>query len=450
MYDVIIIGAGVIGGFISMELSKYDLDVLVLEKEKDLVNGVTKGNSAIVHSGYSPKPGTLKAKLNLESSADFEGICKRLDVPYEKVGSILVSIDENGEKSIYEKYQRGIENGVKGLKILSKEEILKIEPNLSENISLGLYSENTAIVDNFRLNIKSCEIAHENGVQFKFNEEVIGIIKDEIFLVETGKNVYKSKIVINAAGLFADEIDGFLGRSLFEIKPRKGQYYILDRDTEVKVNHVIFLAKNKDQKDLKGMIVSPTTSGNTIIGPSTHSTEDKNDYRTSIEGLEKINKLAKYLVPDLKFEDNIKTFGALRPKFETSDGVEDFIIEEDSVIKNYIRLGGIKSPGLTCAPSIGLMVKDMVLDILGNIEEKEGYIDSIARNPIRGRIVCRCESITEGEIIDSIRGPLGARDIDGVKKRLRTSMGTCQGGFCTSKILEILERELHEDIDNIL
>lgn len=450
MYDVIIIGSGVIGAFISMELSKYDLKTLVLEKEEDLVNGVTKGNSGIVHSGYSPKPKTLKARLNLEASRNFEQICEKLDIPYKKVGSILVAIDKEGEDSIYDKYKRGIENGVSGLKILSRDEVLNLEPNLNPNLTLGLYSENTGVVDNFKLNIRPCQLAAKNGVEFKFNEKVIGIEKEEDFLIKTNRNTYRSKILINSAGLFVDDVDDLIGRKSFNIKPKKGQYYILDKDTDIKVNHVIFLAKNKDQKELKGMIVSPTTSGNIIIGPSTHKTEDKEDYKTSIEGLKKIERLSRYLVPKIKIEDTIRTFGALRPKLEVSDGVEDFIIEEDKLFKNYIRLGGIKSPGLTCAPSIGKLVKDMVLDRISSAKLKDKYIDRLDGYPRRGRIICRCENITEGEIIDSINDVLGANNLEAVKKRLRASMGTCQGGFCTSKILEVLERELGQDINNML
>lgn len=450
MYDVIIIGAGVISAFIAMELSKYDLRVLVLEKERDLVNGVTKGNSGIVHSGYSPKPGSLKARLNLQASRDFQQICRDLDIPYKKTGSILVSLDKNGENSIYEKYKRGLENKVEGLKILSRQELLKLEPNLSSKVTLGLYSENTAVVDNFLLNIRPFELAVKNGLDLFLDEEVIGLEKDQYFKVRTTKGSYKSKVLINGAGLFSDDIDQLLGRRLYRIKPKKGQYYILDKNTKIKVDHVIFLAKNKEEKDLKGMIIAPTSSGNIIVGPSTHSTQGKEDYKTSIEGLEKISRLAKYLVPDIDFRDNIKTFGALRPKFEVSDGIEDFIIEEDSRLENYFRLGGIKSPGLTCAPAIGLMVKNMVLPKLGDPCLKKDYYEKIEKKDPKGRVICRCENITEGEIVQAIRGPLGARDLDGLKKRLRTSMGTCQGGFCTSKLLEILERVLKEDIDNII
>ncbi len=478
MYDIAIIGAGAIGSFVARELSKYALKILILEKDPEVSNGVTKANTAIVHSGYSPKENTLRAKLNKKAIQMFPAICKQLDIPYKKTGSLLIAFDNGGMKAVHEKYERGIKNGIKGLKILNKQEVLNKEPHLNPNVCGALYAQETGIVSNWELAIAACENAVDNGVNLKLNTKVNNIEKNgDIFYIYADKQIYKSKIVINCAGIFADEIHNMLAKPFFKKSPKKGQYFVLDKEHEKLINHVIFLAKDKDDAKRKGVIIAPTIGGNILIGPSSQEVNEKIDFSTTEEGLFSIKKMTKNILPRIDFSKTIKTFGALRPRIALikekddftieEEKYEDFIIQESEDVGGFVNIAGIKSPGLTCAPSIALMVAEIVKQILGqmplnakfnpyrkkvvrlNLLSEEEKNKLIHLNPLYGKMVCRCENISEGEIIDSIRRNAGARTVDGIKRRTRAGMGRCQGGYCLSKILEILSRELDVNLENI-
>ncbi len=466
MYDIAIIGAGAVGGFVARELSKYNLKIVIFEKELDVASGVTKGNTAIVHSGYSPKPGTIKAKLNRKAIEIFPQVCKELDISYKKTGSLLIAFNEESMEAVYKKYKRGIRNGVKSLKILTKEEILAIGPNINQNAYGALYSQDTGIVNNWDMAIAACENAIENGVILKTNEEVYKINKNkDTFYIDTEKGVYQSKVVINCAGLFSDDINNMIGIRSFKIVPKKGQYFILDKNQCSMVNHVIFLAKPENDKNTKGMIIAPTVNGNIIIGPSSQDVHNKADISTTELGLNKVKSLAKNVMPSLDFSKTIKTFAGLRPKVDFAEDEEnDFIIEEDKHIGGFINVAGIKSPGLTCAPSIAIMVKDIVENILGKLQPKEDFNPyrkkairlnelnegernkKIKENPLYGKIVCKCENISEGEIIDAIRRNPNITTIKGLKIRTMAGMGRCQGGFCMCSLMEILSRKSDKQI----
>ncbi|ABW17765.1 NAD(P)/FAD-dependent oxidoreductase [Alkaliphilus oremlandii] len=461
MYDIAIIGAGAVGGFVARELSRYNLKIVIFEKEVDVAGGVTKANTAIIHSGYSPKPGTIKAKLNREAIEIFPQVCKELDISYKKTGSLLIAFNEESMEAVHKKYTRGIKNGVKSLKILTKEEILAIEPNMNKNVYGALYSQDTGIVNNWDMAIAPCENAVDNGVALRTREKVYRINKSEdTFYIDTEKDQYQSKVVINCAGLFSDEINQMVGKKSFKIEPKKGQYFILDKNQGSMVNHVIFLAKSENDKNTKGMIIAPTINGNIIIGPSSQNPCNKEDMSTTVFGLNKVKSLAKDVIPNLDFSKTIKTFAGLRPKVDFAEDEEnDFIIEEDQHVGGLINVAGIKSPGLTCAPSIALMVKDIVENILGKLQPKDDFnpyrkkvirfneLDEeernkrIKENPLYGKIVCKCENISEGEIIDAIRRNPSPTTIKGLKFRTMVGMGRCQGGFCMCSLIEILSRE---------
>lgn len=453
MYDVAIIGSGIVGASIFRELTRYNLNVVVIEKENDVSMGSTKANSAIVHSGYDPEPGTLMAKYNVKGNKMFDKLCADLSVPFKRNGSLIIAFDDNDLKMIDKLYKRGIENKVDGIKILNRDEVFEIEPNLNEEVIGALYTPTGGIVGIYELTIALMENAIDNGGELRLNSEVVGINKGEdrfIIDIENG-DVIESKYVINAAGVYADEVHNMVAEENFKIIPRRGEYFLMDKSQGELINQTIFQCPNELGK---GILVTPTVHGNLLIGPDATDIMDKEDVKTEGEHLDFIRDTSFRTTKKVNFREGVRNFAGLRA---ISDR-EDFIVEEAKDVKGFIDVAGIKSPGLTSAPAIALDV----VKLLGNrglaLRNKERFketreqvhfmelspkekMEIIKKDSRYGRIICRCENITEGEIVDSINRTLGATTIDGVKRRCRPGCGRCQGGFCGPRVQEIIARE---------
>lgn len=460
MYDVIIIGAGVTGCAIARELSRYCLDICVIEKNQDVGEGASKANSGIVHGGYDARPGSLMAKLNVEGNRMMERLSKELDFPFKRIGSMVICTTEKEEKKLWDLFDQGRENGVPRLSMLTGEEARKIEPNLPEAVVAALYVPTGGIVCPFGLTIALAENACVNGVEFKLDTEVTLVEKmREGYAVTTDRGVYGTKVVVNAAGVYADYFHNMVSRRKIKITARRGEYCLLDRKAGGHVSHTIFQLPGKYGK---GVLVTPTVHGNLLIGPTAADVEDKENTGTTRAGLEEVASKAGASVANLPMRQVITSFAGLRAHEER----HDFIIRELRGAKGFVDVAGIESPGLTSAPAIGVMAGEIVRNILKPEEKKyfcatrKGMVDVdgltkeelaalIEEDPKYGNIVCRCERVSEGEILDAIRRPLGAKTLDGVKRRTRAGMGRCQGGFCTPRIMEILAREWNMDIGEI-
>ena len=428
MYDIAIIGCGVIGSNVAYELSKYDLKVLVLEKEIDIAEGTTKANSGIIHSGYDPEPGTLMAKLNVEGSKRIKELVKKLDVQYKECGSLVLAFNQEDEKTLEKLLDNGIKNGVSNLRIVDKNEILKMEPNVSKNVSKALYSPGAGVIDPWELCIAMAQVAISNGVDIRLNSEVVGIEKNNnSFKIFTNSEEFKTKIIINSAGINSDLVHNMVCEKEFEIHPSKGQYYLLDKSQSGLVNHVLFQCPSKDGK---GVLIAPTAHNNIIIGPNAESNSQRNDKSTTFDGLKDVREKINKTIPNIPYWENINNFSGLRANSSESD----FIIRESKSCKGFVDLAGIKSPGLASCAAIALMCLD-ILDKMGVVFNKKiDYIDSrkiirikelplsekimkIKENPLYGNIICRCITVSEGEIIDALSSPLPPRTLGAVKKR---------------------------------
>jgi glycerol-3-phosphate dehydrogenase len=459
MYDVVIIGGGVSGCFIAKELAKYQAKVIILEKNNDICSETTMANSAIVHSGYDPKPGTLKAKLNVLGNAMFDEICKELDVEFFRIGSLTLAFNDEDINTLKQLQERGRINGVE-TEIISKEEVKRLEPNINDNVKAALYAPTCGIINPFELTVALAENAMDNGVELALNNKVITIKKvDDHYEVTTNEKVYKSKIVINAAGVYSDEVAGLVEQPTFKIRPRKGSYFVLDHFDKTFVSHTIFMVPTNKGK---GVLVTPTTHFNYIVGPSSEFVDSKEDTSTDQDTLSIVKENAKNIINNVPYNQLIRTFSGLRA---VSDN-DDFIIEESKVNKGFIHVAGIQSPGLAASPAIAKMVENIVLEI-HNFPLKDNYnkyrrpwikmsrlseeekAKLIANNPQFGRIICRCEKVSEGEIVDVIHRNAGARTVKGVKKRIRPGFGKCQGAFCQPYVVDILARELKVDPSEI-
>lgn len=460
MYDVIIIGAGVSGTAIARELSRYKVKTCVLEKEEDVCCGTSKANSGIVHAGYDAAPGSLKAKLNVKGNEMMEQLSKDLDFLFQRTGSLVVSLNEESMSGLQRLYDRGTANGVKGLRILNREEVLSMEPNVTDNVYAALYAPSAGIVCPFGMNIALAENACMNGVEFRFNTEVLDICKTEAgYEIHTNQGRFQTQCVVNAAGVYADKFHNMVSKKKIHITPRRGQYCLLDKNAGHHVSRTIFSLPSKYGK---GVLVTPTVHGNLLIGPTAVDIENKEGTNTTREGIDNVILKAGQSVKNLPMSQVITSFAGLRAH---EDGSE-FIIGEVEDAEGFIDCAGIESPGLTSCPAIGEMAAAIVREKLGlaekedfigtrkgilnpNILEKEERAELIRKEPAYGNIICRCEMITEGEIIDAIRRPLGARSLDGIKRRTRAGMGRCQSGFCSPRVMEILARELNVNMSDI-
>ncbi len=460
MYDVIIIGAGVSGAATARELSRYKVNACVIEKEEDVCCGTSKANSAIVHAGYDAATGSLMAKLNVRGNQMMEQLAKDLDFPFKKNGSLVVCLHEEDMPNLQALYERGVANGVKDLRILNREELRAMEPNISDDAYAALYAPTAGIVCPFNLNIAMAENACENGVEFKFDTEVSGLHPIEGgWAIETNQGTFETKYVVNAAGVYADKLHNMVSAKKIHITPRRGDYCLLDKTAGNLVSKTIFALPGKFGK---GILVAPTVHGNLILGPTAIDIEDKEGTNTTREGLDQVIAKCGMNVKNIPMRSVITSFAGLRAH---EDGHE-FLIGELEDAPGFIDCAGIESPGLTSSPAIGEMVAEILREKL-NLEKNENFvatrkgvldpdslskeerIELIRKNPAYGNIICRCEMITEGEILDAIHRPLGAKSLDGVKRRTRAGMGRCQAGFCSPRTMEILARERHVSMFDI-
>lgn len=459
MYGAIVIGAGVVGAMTARELTRYGLKVCILEKENDVAMGATKANSAIVHAGFDAKEGSLKAELNVKGSVMMEDIAKELGVKYKRNGSLVIGFSEEDKNTVKELYERGIKNGVKDLEIIDRERLKELEPNIGDNAFCALYAPTGAIICPYELTLAAIGNAMDNGAELKCNFEVTAIDETENgYKVYSGDNFVEGAIVINASGLYSDDVAGMVGDNSFKITPRRGEYILLDKECGNLVTHTIFRIPTKLGK---GILVSPTVDGNLLTGPTSVNIEDKEDKTTTPEGFEHIIKETFENVRNVPFNKTITSFCGLRAAGDTGD----FIITSPK--RGFINLAGIESPGLTASPAIGQKVIEILLSQNYDLTVNENFnpvrepmhtfkdldIDQkneiIKKDKAYGKIVCRCESVTEGEILKAIRTNPKPTDLDGVKRRTRAQMGRCQGGFCMPYIMELLSKELNIPMEEI-
>ncbi len=461
MYDIVIIGAGVAGTFIARELSRFQLKLLILDRQNDVANETTMANSAIIHSGYDAKAGLMKGKFNAPGNAMFDQVCDELDVPFKRCGSLVIGFDETDQETIQELYENGIKNHVPDMQILNDKEVHEMEPNINEKVLCALYAPTAGIISPWELAIALAENAIENGTDLKLETAVKDIKKDnDGFHIITDKGTFDTLYVINCAGVYADEINNMVAEPYFKIHPRKGHYFVLDKEVGNMVNHVIFQCPTKNGK---GVLITPTVHGNVLIGPDSEFVEDKESHSTDSSRLAYIREAGSLTFPTLPFHKIIRSFVGLRATSNT----DDFIIEEAKGVNGFINVAGFESPGLSSAPAVAKYVVELIDGIVGGLIPKEDFnprrekvirfaelsveekIQVIKENPSYGKIICRCETVTEGEIIDCIRRKAGARSVKGVKKRTRPGTGRCQGGFCGPRVVEILARELGKDRKDI-
>ncbi|ENJ9654137.1 NAD(P)/FAD-dependent oxidoreductase [Clostridium botulinum] len=454
MFDVTIIGSGVTGTAVARELSKYNLKTCVVEKAIDVASGTSKANSGIVHAGEDPIPGTLKAKMNVRGNEMFDKLQEEIDFPFKRNESFVLCFDEKDIEKLEELRQRGLKNGLPDtMEILNREEALKLEPNLSEYVVAALRLPTGGIVSPYEFNIALAESAAMNGVEFKLETEIIDIEKKQDgYILKTNKGDIETKVVVNAAGVFGDKINNMVSEKKYHITARKGEYLLFDKTVGDMVQRTIFQLPTKMGK---GVLVTPTADGNLLLGPTSVDVEEKDDFQTTREGLDTVAEKAKLSIKEIPMRQVITSFAGLRAHEENSD----FIIGEAEDAENFINAIGIESPGLTSAPAIGEYIREMIVEKLKPEENKEfnpirkdipkfremtneERKEMIKENSAYGKIVCRCEVVTEGEIRDAIRRPLGAKTVDGIKRRTRAGMGRCQSGFCSNKIVEILAEEL--------
>lgn len=457
---MVIIGAGVTGCAIARELSRFCLKVAVLEKASDVCEGTSKANSGIVHAGFDAKPGTLKAKLNVQGSEMMEELSKELDFPFKRNGSLVLCFDEKDISELHKLYDKGVQNGVKQLQILDKEQLRRLEPNISDAAVAALYAPTGGIVCPFGLTIALAENAAVNGVEFHLNTCVEGIEKrKDGYRLETNQGSFEAKAVVNAAGVYADSFHNMVSGDKIRIIPRKGEYCLMDKAVGELVTHTVFQLPTVLGK---GVLVTPTVHGNLLVGPTAQDMEDAEAVNTTREGMEELLARGALSVASLPARQVITSFAGMRAHEEKGD----FIIGEVKDAPGFFDAAGIESPGLSCAPAIGRLLAELVLEYLP-AGEKENFtavrkgIPSMAlaerqererlirENPLYANVICRCELVTEGEIMDAIHRPLGATTLDGVKRRTRAGMGRCQAGFCSPKTVEILARELGKDMGEI-
>ena len=462
IYDVAIVGAGVIGGMVARELTRYKLSVVLLEKEGDVAMGASKANSGIVHGGYDPEPNTLKAKLNAEGIEKLYAVARKLHVPCKNNGSFVCAFSKEEDKTVKELYNRGIQNGIGGLSILSGDEARAIEPNLSSSVTSVLNVPNAGIICPYELTIASVGNAMKNGARLLTDFTVTSVVNvNGVFSVSSadGREV-SAKYVINCAGCYSDKVAKMVGDESFEIIPRAGQYILLDKKEGARVSHTIFQVPSKQGK---GVLVTPTVDGNLLTGPTAEAVDCPLCVNTTADGLSTVQKLAAKSVPSVQFREVITSFCGVR----SSEKNGDFIIEESKVQKSFVNVAAIDSPGLTSSVAIAEytveVLRNMGVELVENEafdgtrddphffrhmtdDEKNEYIKS---HPAYGKIICRCETVTEGEILDAIRRDPKPYDIDGVKRRTRSGMGRCQGGFCKPFVMKLIAEEQHRGMTDI-
>ncbi len=459
MYDIAVIGAGVVGGMVARTLASYQLKICILEKNHDVAMGASCANSAIVHAGFDAKVGSLKAKLNVRGSEMMEKVCQELGVKYKNNGSLVIGFTEDDRETVKELYGRGNANGVKNLKIVDAEELHAMEPNVSKNAICALWAPTGAIVCPYELTIASVGNAMDNGAELMLDFEVTDIAdKGDCYEITSPAGKIEAKYIINAAGIYSDAVANMIGDDSFTVHPRRGEYVLLDKECGGLVSHTIFRTPSKMGK---GILVTPTVDGNLLTGPTSVDMEDKEDKSTTPEGLARVMKEAIENVDGVMFNKTITSFCGLRAVGSTGD----FIINMPTA--RFVNLAGIESPGLSSAPAIGEYVVELLRNAGLSLEKDPDYQplraaahafreasiaeknEIIKKDPAYGRIVCRCETVTEGEILAAIRTNPKPRDLDGVKRRTRAQMGRCQGGFCSPYIVEMLAKEMNIPYESV-
>ena len=457
MYDAVIIGGGAVGCAVARYLSRYRLDICLVERGEDVCVGTSKANSAICHAGFDAPVGSAKARFNVEGSRMMEGLSQELDFPYRRCGSLVLCFDEAELPHLRELLERGVQNGVEGLEILDRAALRALEPAVSDKAVAALWAPTGAVLCPFGMTIALAENAAANGCAFHFNTEVARIERrDDFFRLHTGGDCIDTRVVISAAGVYGDALHNQLCADKLTIVPRRGEYCLLDRTCGQLVQHTIFQLPSAMGK---GVLVTPTVHGNLLVGPTAVDQPDKDRTATTAEGLRSVAETAAKSVENLPMRDVITSFAGLRAHLSGPE--DDFIVGEST--DGFFEAVGIESPGLSSAPAIGRYLAELAAAKL-HAAEKEDFIaqrrdmphpremdfasrqDLIARDPAYGQVICRCEGVTEGEIRDAIRRVPGARSLDGVKRRVRAGMGRCQGGFCGPKVMELLSRELHVPI----
>ncbi len=455
-FDAVIIGGGVTGCAIARELSRYEMHAALIEREEDVCSGTSKANSAIVHAGHDAVPGSVKARFNVEGNRMMGELAEDLDFEFDRNGSLILCFAEEDRPALQELYDKGVKNGVPDLKIITGDEARAMEPNVSDAVVAALYAPTGGIVCPFGLTIALAENACDNGVEFIFNEEVKKVVKTEKgYDLETADGVVHTTYVINAAGVYADEIHNMVSERKLHITPRKGDYCLLDKEAGNHVRHTIFQLPGKLGK---GILVTPTIHGNLLTGPTAKNIEDKEATATTAEELAEIMEKGSVSVKNVPFRQVITSFSGLRAH---EDG-DDFIVGEAEDAPGFFDAAGIESPGLTSAPAIGVYLakkagakkkaewngkrKGFVRPEKLSKEERAALIKE---RPEYGTIICRCEGVSEGEIVDAINRTLGAVSLDGIKRRVRQGMGRCQAGFCTPRTMEILARERGMEMEDI-
>lgn len=459
-YDVVVIGGGVIGCAVARELSRFQLKTCVLERDEDVCSGTSKANSAIVHGGFDAEPGSLKARFNVEGNRMMGQLAEELDFDFKRNGSLVLCFAEEDRPALQKLYDKGIANGVEGMSIISGDEVRSLEPNVEDTVVAALQVPSGGIVCPFGLTIALAENACENGVEFRFFTEVQNIGKTEDgYVLETSKGQITAKYVVNAAGVYADKFHNMVSEKKIHITARKGDYCLLDKEAGGIVTRTIFQLPTKMGK---GVLVTPTVHGNLLTGPTATDVEDKEKTATTAEDLDSLMGRASLSVKDIPFRQVITSFAGLRAH---EDG-DDFIIGEAEDAEGFFDAAGIESPGLSSAPAIGVYLAELIAEKAGagkkadwngkrkgivrpELLSKEERAELIRQNPSYGTIICRCEGVSEGEIVDAITRTLGAKSLDGVKRRVRQGMGRCQAGFCTPRTMEILSRELGIPMEEI-
>ena len=459
MFEFAIIGAGVVGGMVARELTRYTDSVCVLERGCDVALGATRANSAIVHAGFDAKEGSLKARLNVRGSQMMAEVCAELGVKYKNNGSLVVGFNEEDEKTLIDLCKRGETNGVPGVRVIYRDELLTLEPNIGRDVTVALHAPTGAIVCPYELCMASVGNAMDNGAELKLNFEVKSIEKiTGGYRVHSDNGYIDAKCVINCAGLYSDDIARMVGDDSFSVNPRRGEYMLLDREVGGHISHTVFRCPSKMGK---GVLVSPTVDGNLLVGPTAEDISDKEDTKTTAEGLAKVRSLATQQVDGIDFSKVITSFTGLRATGSTGD----FIIGMPS--EGFVNCAGVESPGLSSAPAIAEYVVCLLREGGYTLNERADFNGKrrpmhffsslsneeknklIKERPEYAHVICRCETVTDGEILDAIRTNPRPSDVDGVKRRTRASMGRCQGGFCTPYIIELLAGELGIDYTDV-
>jgi len=453
--DVVVIGAGAVGCAVARELSKYEVDVIVVDKNEDIGGDASKSNSAIIHTGYDASPGTLESRLVVAANPMYDKICEDLDVPFARIGAILPAITDEQFEKLAEIKEKAFRNHVYDVEYKTREELLEMEPNLNPEVKGGLYIPRESIIDPFILVQAYAENAYANGVRFMLNTKVTGITANngKVEKVHTANGDIETKYIVNCAGLYCDDIAEMVGKAEYKVVARKGQFFILDKNTSCKVEHIVLPIPTKITK---GKLMCPTIHGNMLVGPTAEDMESKVDKSTTAEGLASITADVRNLIPNVNVNDTITQYCGLRPN-RVPEGLNVDIWDD---LCGYINLSGVRSTGLTLSAAMGKYVVQQLMYCGAELKFKENFISKrkgivkfsectaeerdelVRRDPLYGNIICRCETVTEAEIMQAIHRPLGAKSMDAVKRRVRAGMGRCQGGFCGPKVLEILAREL--------